>query len=154
MSKNRQQLKTGLRAILGGGLREEPAPESEHTPQVEAFEPEPVRTLLAIVETPPAELKETRVLIVKPPDIDEEPADEAQAFIVAPEEPARKQRKKPAAPPPMLSSTVAGSRPTFLAKATDSQTASMPPAMAIWLASLQYCPEPAGPWCTIALPIF
>ena len=101
MSKNRQQLKTGLRAILGGGLREEPAPESEHTPQVEAFEPEPVRTLLAIVETPPAELKETRVLIVKPPDIDEEPADEAQAFIVAPEEPARKQRKKPAAPPPM-----------------------------------------------------
>lgn len=103
MSKNRQQLKTGLRAILGGGLREEPAPdspESERTPEVAAFEPEPVRTLLAIVETPPAEPKETRVLIVKTPDVEDELVDES-VVVVVPEEPARKQRKKPAAPPPV-----------------------------------------------------
>ena len=101
MSKNRQQLKTGLRAILGGGVREEPAPESERTPEVAAFESEPTRTLLAIVERPPVEPQETRVIIVKTPAVDEESVDEAPPVIVAtPEEPARKQRKKPAAPPP------------------------------------------------------
>ncbi len=103
MSKNREQLKTGLRAILGGGLREEPAPESpesERTPEVAAFEPQPVRTLLAIVEAPPAEPKETRVLFVKSPNVNEELADEAPAIVATPEEPARKQRKK--SPPPPL----------------------------------------------------
>jgi hypothetical protein len=101
MSKNRQQLKTGLRAILGGGLREEPAapenPESEKTPDTVAFEPEPTRTLIAIVEPPP---QDTRVLIVSPPDVEEEEADEAPAIVAPPEEPARKSRKKPPAPSP------------------------------------------------------
>jgi len=108
MSKNRQQLKTGLRAILGGGLREEPAaPEAtelEATPAPDSV-PEPIETTVVISPEPvvpaeiaPPEPKEHVVLFVKPASYDE-PQEEARV-APAPEEPARKQRKKFAPPPP------------------------------------------------------
>lgn len=105
MNKNRQQLKTGLRAILGGGLREEPAPsdnvESEAAP---ASEPEPINPVIAPVETrvilekPAPEPPEHIVVLVKTPG--EDPPEEDRPTAASHEEPARKQRKKPAPPPP------------------------------------------------------
>lgn len=107
MSKNRQQLKTGLRAILGGGLREEPAASEMAEPEAApapASEPEPMKPVVTvaeplIAETSPAAPKEAVVLIVKPAS-DDEPQEETRALAAASEEPARKQRKKPAPPPP------------------------------------------------------
>ena len=105
MSKNRQQLKTGLRAILGGGLREEPtAPATTEPEATPASVPEPIETTVFIsepavsVKTSPPEPQESVVFIVKPAS-DDEPQDELRA-AAAPDEPARKQRKKPAPPPP------------------------------------------------------
>jgi hypothetical protein len=102
MSKNRQQLKTGLRAILGGGLRGELAApetsESENTPEVSAFEREPA---IAAVDSPlPVEAKETRAVNTGPAQVEEELAEEPPAMVAAPEEPVRKQRKKPPPSPP------------------------------------------------------
>lgn len=106
MSKNRQQLKTGLRAILGGGLREEPA--TAEIPEIEApaSEPEPARTVvissepLVAVETAPVESREPAVTHAKSAN-DDEPQEEARLVAAAaPDEPARKPRKKPAPPPP------------------------------------------------------
>jgi hypothetical protein len=89
MSKNRQQLKTGLRAILGGGIREESAASDVEDPAPKA---EP------LVPEPP---KETLVVIVKPPpDTADEQHEDMPAAAAAHEEPARKQRKKMAPPPP------------------------------------------------------
>ncbi len=101
MSKNRQQLKTGLRAILGGGLREEPAPrenpESEKAPDIVIFESEPTTTLRGIVDPPQ---QDTHIVIMSPPDVDEEVADESPVIATPLEEPARKPRKKTPAPLP------------------------------------------------------
>jgi hypothetical protein len=88
MSKNRQQLKTGLRAILGGGIREESAASDVEDPPALKAEP--------LVPEPP---RETLVVIVKPPDAAEEQQEDMPAAATA-EEPARKQRKKMAPPPP------------------------------------------------------
>ncbi len=103
MSKNRQQLKTGLRAILGGGLREEPpAHDTEETPHVEeqsAPDSEPARIVIASVESTVPQQKEYVAVIHRP-------TEEAVAQYDAPttavlqDEPARKPRKKLAAPPP------------------------------------------------------
>lgn len=93
MSKNRQQLKTGLRAILGGGIREEPtAPEMEetvHRAEPLIPKPEPDKTLVVVVQ-PQAPIKAPR----------DESFEEAPAAADVAEEPARKPRKKPAPPPP------------------------------------------------------
>lgn len=97
MSKNRQQLKTGLRAILGGGLREElAAPEAAdvHEPEPES-EPEVAR---------PAPVPTDRVIIVKtsaePDERPEEPQSENVHVVLVNDDPPRKSRKKPVLPPP------------------------------------------------------
>lgn len=98
MSKNRQQLKTGLRAILGGGLREELAasePVETSEPEPES-EPESVKPVTTPIE---------RVIIVKPAAVEAQEAPEEVEVenvhvVLVPEEPARKARKKPVAPPP------------------------------------------------------
>jgi hypothetical protein len=102
MSKNRQQLKTGLRAILGGGLREEPvAPEnreSEYTPAASVIEPE--LTGAVVDSLPLVEEKETPAVHLRVADVDEVWVDESPVVAVPVEEPARKPRKKPTAPLP------------------------------------------------------
>lgn len=97
MSKNRQQLKTGLRAILGGGLRDEFAASEAtdaHEPEPES-EPESARPV-----NPPTE----KVIIVKTPvepdERPEEPEPENVRVVLVTEEPPRKSRKKPVPPPP------------------------------------------------------
>lgn len=103
MSKNRQQLKTGLRAILGGGLREEPpAHDTEETPHAEeqsAPESEPTRIVIASVESSVPLQKEYIAAIHRPTEEAVAQYD-APAMVVLQDEPARKPRKKPAAPPP------------------------------------------------------
>jgi hypothetical protein len=103
MSKNRQQLKTGLRAILGGGLREEPAAVEEMEPAAPASEPAP-----AIVPAPVPAVVPAPVEIVATPALSEvmaavqETQDEGTSAAVV-EERARKQRKRPA-PAPVVES--------------------------------------------------
>lgn len=109
MSKNRQQLKTGLRAILGGGLRDEPADqelaEPEHQAARSTHEEPPHAEGAAvehvvIIHPPPAppEPKETTVVYIRPAGDDAH--EDARAAPSAPEEPARKQRKKSVPVPP------------------------------------------------------
>jgi hypothetical protein len=100
MNKNRQQLKTGLRAILGGGLREElAASEASETTvvvvKVPESEREPAKTIAISAE--PLVVVEAAV---KNKDAPEENAPEEPRAVVLFEETARKSRKKPAAPPP------------------------------------------------------
>jgi len=102
MNKNREQLKTGLRAILSGGMREEPA-EAESAefvaePEPAALEPKPSRIVVA--SPPIAEPKETLAVNGKSSHVDAELPHEVPAVVAVPEEPARQQRKKPAPPPP------------------------------------------------------
>jgi len=96
MSKNRQQLKTGLRAILGGNLREETAA------------PEPVETAEPEVEPESAKAQDVTVdpvIIVKQSVAEEKNAPDDDVMeevrvVVVSDEPTRKSRKKPLAPPP------------------------------------------------------
>ncbi len=103
MSKSRQQLKTGLRAILGGGLRDEPQVHDEpETPGVEeasAPDIEPTRIVVASVETPAPESKEYRATVHRP-TAEAVAQDDAPVLVVLQDEPARKLRKKPVTPPP------------------------------------------------------
>ncbi len=117
MNKNRQQLKTGLRAILGGGLREEPAaPEAAETvasassapaPDAPASEPEPMRAVVISAE-PLVRFEAPVVEAQEAPEVQAKAAEpelryeEARVIVVpvAQEEFGRKARKKPAAPPP------------------------------------------------------
>ncbi len=101
MSKNRQQLKTGLRAILGGGLREEPAPvEALGEALGEALEPAPPPSepMPAVVVVPePVEVVATPALSEVMAAVQETQDEGTSAAVV--EERARKQRKRPAPAP-------------------------------------------------------
>lgn len=107
MNKNRQQLKTGLRAILGGGLREETAPsEVAETSDAPASEPEPTATVIvsppeALVQiTPPAAQAREAAAMRAKPNANEVQYEQTRVVVVVPEDPVRKSRKKPLAPPP------------------------------------------------------
>lgn len=107
MSKNRQQLKTGLRAILGGGLREETAAsDTAESSDAPASEPELARSIIVSplesvvqIEPPRAAAREAADVHVKP-TTNEAQYDETRVIVVVPEDQLRKSRKKPAAPPP------------------------------------------------------
>jgi hypothetical protein len=104
MSKNRQQLKTGLRAILGGGIREEPvvhdSSESENTPEAPDLELQPPKTVFVSLLS--MDQKEALPAHTRFDEVDDELVDESPVVAAVPEEPVRKQRKKGAAPPPPI----------------------------------------------------